>query len=171
MEKTAARVRLLAYHAGECDPKRCTAKKMARFGLLTLHTHLRELPRHAVLLDARAEVVLSRADRGQALDCGLAVLDVSWNRGAFPAFSSRHPRRLPYLLAANPVNYGKPWRLSSAEAFAAALVLLGDEDQARTVLSKFAWGDQFLALNAEPLADYARAGTAEEVTAAEALFI
>src|SRR3990170_3289434 len=116
MEKTAARVRLLAYHAGECDPKRCTAKKMARFGLLTLHTHLRELPRHAVLLDA------------------------------------------------NPVNYGKPWRLSSAEAFAAALVLLGDEDQARTVLSKFAWGDQFLALNAEPLADYARAGTAEEVT-------
>ena len=99
------------------------------------------------------------------------MLDLSWKRGRFPRVPQAVPRALPYLLAANPVNYGKPFLLSSAEALAAALVILGEAGEARDLLAKFAWGEQFLALNREPLAAYARAPDSAAVVAAQADFI
>ena len=82
-----------------------------------------------------------------ALDCSWEVLDA----GVFGAW--RHHRALPYLVAANPTNYGRPLRLSSAEALAAALYILGEPEQAAALLDAFKWGPHFLTLNAEPLAD------------------
>ena len=78
---------------------------------------------------------------------------------------------LPFLLAANPVNYGKPFVLSSAEAIAAALAIFGRQAEADAVLGKFAWGEQFLRLNAEPLEAYRTAGDSAGVVAAQAAFI
>ena len=51
---------------------------------------------------------------------------------------------LPLLLAANPVNWGKPSKMTTAEALAASLFLIGREEQARKLLSAFRWGEQFL---------------------------
>jgi pre-rRNA-processing protein TSR3 len=75
----------------------------------------------------------------------------------------RKRRALPFLVAANPVNFGRPWRLTSAEAFAAALIILGEPDQAAIVLATQGWGTRFVELNEEPLSLYARASDSREV--------
>jgi pre-rRNA-processing protein TSR3 len=164
-------MRLYAYHAGQCDPKRCTSKKLARFGLVRLVGHTRALPRGCVVLTPKADKAFSPEDRDAAERRGLAVLDVSWKRGTFPSTPHARERALPFLVAANPVNYGRPFRLSSVEAFAAGLAILGEEDHARRLLAKFKWGATFLVLNAEPLAEYRKAGTRADVVAAQRAFI
>ena len=73
------------------------------------------------------------------------------------------PRTLPIVLAANPVSWGKPGRLSTAEALAVCLVLLGRMEQAKEVLSPFSWGEQFFTLNHEPLEAYRNSTTREEL--------
>jgi pre-rRNA-processing protein TSR3 len=106
--------------------------------------------------------VLSPADKKwvssiTALDCSWEVLDTA-NLGAW-----KGRRALPFLVAANPVNFGKPFTLTSVEAIAATLFILGEEVQAEAVLSKFNWGLNFLKLNAEPLSEYAAAKDSAEV--------
>ena len=70
---------------------------------------------------------------------------------------------LPLLLAANPVNWGKPSKLTTAEALAASLYLIGNEKQARDLLSAFNWGEQFFVLNKEPLDAYKNANSSQEL--------
>jgi len=164
-------IRLLAYHAGQCDPKKCTSLRLQRFELMTFVPRASALPRGALLLTPQAERALSPADAPRAERRGLAIVDVSWKRGRFPTVPQATARALPYLLAANPVNYGKPFVLSSVEALAAALVMFGHDQAARRILAKFAWGEQFLTLNREPLAAYAQAKDSAGVVATQADFI
>lgn len=70
---------------------------------------------------------------------------------------------LPLLLAANPVNWGKPGRLTTAEALATVLYLVGEREQAEQVLGAFRWGQRFFELNKEPLDAYALARTSAEL--------
>ncbi|MEC8709038.1 MAG: DUF367 domain-containing protein, partial [Candidatus Thermoplasmatota archaeon] len=73
------------------------------------------------------------------------------------------PRMLPLLLAANPVNWGKPGRLTTAEALATVLYLVGRRDQAADVLGAFRWGGRFFELNQEPLDAYASATSSQQL--------
>ncbi len=164
-------IRLVGYHAGQCDPKRCTSRRLERLGLITFVPRPSALPSGVILLLPETDRALSRADAPRARRRGLAVVDVSWKRGKFPKVPQATRRALPYLLAANPVNYGKPFVLSSVEALAAALVIFGHADEGRTILSKFVWGEQFLALNREPLDAYMSATDSAGVVAAQADFI
>ena len=74
------------------------------------------------------------------------------------------PRSLPTLLASNPVSWGKSGRLSTAEALAASLYLMGRNEQAIRVLNPFPFGEQFMELNKEPLNAYIGALSREELT-------
>ena len=74
-----------------------------------------------------------------------------------------HHRLLPFLVAANSVNYGKPSKLSCAEAAAASLYICGFVDAAKAVLDEFSWGKEFIKLNIELLELYRTSADAEEV--------
>ena len=54
---------------------------------------------------------------------------------------------VPYLIATNPTNYGKPWRLNCAEALAAAFYLTGHDSWAEKLLAPFGWGCSFYTVN------------------------
>ena len=154
---------LFAYRDNSCDPRKCTVKKLERAGLIRIVTKLSAIPRNTLLLDPTAEQALSPADRSvrsiTALDCSWEVLDC----GAVSSWRIR--RALPFLVAANPVNFGKPCMLSSVEALAAALFIVGERDQAKEILGKVNWGIRFLEVNAEPLERYAEAKDSTEVIA------
>lgn len=76
-------------------------------------------------------------------------------------------RKLPALMAANPVNYAKIGRLSTVEALSAALHIMGFRSEARELLSPFGWGDTFFDLNEELLSRYARVNSEESIVKIE----
>jgi pre-rRNA-processing protein TSR3 len=160
---------LFAYRDNSCDPRKCTVKKLEKAGFLKIFNKISQIPRNTLLLDPTAEQALSPADKNvrsiTVLDCSWVVLDTGKVR------SWRIRRALPFLVAANPVNFGKPCVLSSIEALAAALFILGDKERASAVLSKVTWGVRFLEVNQEPLDLYANAKDSTDVIKIQDLFI
>lgn len=157
-------VDLYIYHVSQCDPKKCTGKKLAHFNLAKLFDKIYKIPRGSILLDPMAEQALSPADD---VSKGITVLDCSWEEveKVFPQIlklNLKH-RALPFLVAANPVNFGRAFRLNSVEAFSAALYITGHRQQASDILSKFKWGHNFLELNREPLEEYSKAKDSSEI--------
>jgi pre-rRNA-processing protein TSR3 len=160
---------LYAYRDNSCDPRKCTVKKLERAGFLKIFTRITQVPKNTLLLDPTAEQALSPADRFVK---SLTVLDCSWvvlDTGAVSSWRIR--RALPFLVAANPVNFGKPCKLSSVEALAAALYIMGEKERAGEILAKLSWGIRFLEVNKEPLELYAEAKDSSEVVKFQSLFI
>jgi pre-rRNA-processing protein TSR3 len=154
---------LVIYHLGQDDRKKCTARRLVKFGLAREVHSMRGVPHNAILLDPRAERALSRDDHRRST---IAAIDCSWKQAERVFGNLRGPtasRALPYLVAANPVNYGKPAQLTTAEALAAALYILNDRAGAELLMEKFKWGPHFLTLNQEPLEAYRTAAGSQQV--------
>ncbi len=157
-------VRIYVISFGDDDPRKCTAEKMVRAGIAL---RVRKPPKWSLVLNPLSANVLLPKDREIVERFGVTVIDVSWKQGVY-RLRSRHMLRepsrvLPPLLAANPVNYGKPFRLSSVEAVAAALYITGFKEEAMEVLSVFKWGPQFIELNKHLLEGYSRASSVEDI--------
>ena len=127
--------------------------------------NMRFIPRGSVVLNPVSEVAFSAADKEKVLNAGLVALDCSWKQAEkiFAASRAGAQRSLPYLLAANPINTYKPVKLSTAEALAAALYILGMTEEADDVMSVFKWGHSFITLNREWLDSYSECSTSVEV--------
>jgi pre-rRNA-processing protein TSR3 len=80
-------------------------------------------------------------------------------------------RCLPVLIAGNPVNFGKPTKLTTVEALAAALYIAGLREEADQLLSIFKWGHTFIEINQKRLGDYAKAKDSTEIVKLQAYFV
>ena len=159
-------MKLIVFHLNEDDPKKCSAKKLAKFGFVELAKNIRKTPKDAILLNPFAEKSLSKEDFDTAKKNGILAVDCSWENAeiCFNYLNLRnHSRCLPFLIAANPVNYGKPFKFSTIEAFSAALYILGEKEKAKDILKLYKWGPHFLVLNKEPLEDYEKAKNSSEI--------
>lgn len=153
---------------GHCDPKRCSGKKLMRAGLMRdLHMGQRH---NGVIITPNGKHTISPADRPLMDTYGAAVVECSWARTGeiqWNKVGGKCERLLPYLVAANTVNYGKPWRLNCAEALAAAFAICRHMDWAEMVLEPFSYGKAFLKINAQLLRRYAACEDEEGVKKAQ----
>ena len=93
------------------------------------------------------------------IDCSWALAEQVFQKD-FVGIS----RKLPPLLAGNPVNYSKINKLTTVEAIAGAAFILGDEKLSQNLLDKFNWGHTFLELNENLLHDYQKVTSQDQVT-------
>ncbi len=167
-------MKVTVYHAEQCDPKKCTTMKLQKQGKIKVVTKLNMLPRGAIVLDPFSVKSASPEDREIVEKNGIVGLDCSWNRIQKTNMmfkGKKYHRSLPFLIAANPTNYGKPCKLSTAEAIAATFYIVGLKDIAVEIMSQFKWGPHFLILNKELLEAYSYAKTSAEVVKIQNEFI
>jgi pre-rRNA-processing protein TSR3 len=161
-----------AWDLNHCDAKRCSGKKLMRLGLMReLHIGQKFA---GVVISPKGKGLVSAADRPLLEQFGAAVVECSWNRideVPFARIGGKCERLLPYLVAANPTNYGKPWRLNCVEALAACFFICGREEWAESILEPFSYGEPFLEINRQLLKRYAACNTEEEVKKAEEVWL
>jgi len=142
------------------DPSKCTAAKLVKFGIAT---RIKHLTGKDMILNPFAKEFVLKNDRD--LTGSITAIDCSWElaQGMFLKRFAGLSRKLPPLLAGNPVNYSKVGKLTTAEAIAGALYILDYKELADSVLGKFKWGHTFFDLNQYLLQDYIDAKTTEDV--------
>ena len=142
------------------DPKKCTAAKLIKFGLAKKITKSQS---KTALLHPFAEKTLFNHEKSffnsiTGIDCSWALAEQVFQKN-FVGIS----RKLPPLLAGNPVNYSKINKLTTVEAIAGAAYILGEQELSQKLLEKFNWGHTFLELNENLLNDYQKANSDEKV--------
>ncbi len=140
------------------DPKKATGARLLRRGIA-----LRYRRGAPLTLNPLSHRIISPQDKKIVEERGIMAVDASWKRIHEVRWPKAPSRRLPFLVAANPINYGLPEYLSTAEALAAALFILGLSNEGWKVLSCFKWGPEFYKINEERLLAYSSAKSEKEV--------
>jgi len=135
------------------DPKKCTAAKMVKFGLAQ---NIKKIGAKGLVLDPFSEKTLLPKDK--FLINSVIGIDCSWNlvNESFSKKFNGVKRKLPPLLAGNPVNYSKLNKLTTAEALSASLIIMGFKEQGLELLDKFKWGHTFYELNQNLFEEYSK---------------
>ena len=140
--------KLVCLHLNQCDRKKCTALKLKKLGILEIVSNIKGKSRNSVILNPLSNKTINISDRAIIENYGLIVVDCSWKKILnLKNLNLRNGRKLPSLIASNPVNYGKWEKLSSVEALAAALYITNYNEHADLILSKFSWGAEFKKIN------------------------
>ena len=142
------------------DPRKCSAVKLVKFGLAK---QVKQTTSYTLVLNPFSKKTLFKSDKKfvrsiTGIDCSWNLVTTTFNK-PFPGIS----RKLPPLLAGNPINYSKLNKLTTVEALAAAVYIMGDSDLTHTLLKKFKWGHTFFALNKNLLQDYSKAQSESEI--------
>jgi len=142
------------------DPKKCSAAKLVKFGLAK---NIKKTSGKTLVLDPFAQKTLLPHDK--TLVSSITGIDCSWNL-ADKTFSTKFSgikRKLPPLLAGNPVNYSKLNKLTTVEALSGALYILGYKEKALQLLDKFKWGHTFFELNQNLLDEYTKLDSEDQI--------
>ena len=142
------------------DPKKCSAAKLVKFGLAK---NIKKTSGKTLVLDPFAQKTLLPKDK--TLVSSITGIDCSWNL-ADKTFSTKFSgikRKLPPLLAGNPVNYSKLNKLTTVEALSGALYILGYKEKALQLLDKFKWGHTFFELNQNLLDEYTKLDSEDQI--------
>jgi len=171
MEKKDFNMKLFMLNYGQCDPKMCTGMRLMKHGLLKdmkINSKFQ-----GILLTPTGKKMVSKEDHDLIKNKGICVIDCSWAK-----FSQLHinlnkieTRLMPYLVAVNPVNYGKAYKLSCVEAISASLYLAGFYQETDFLLSHFKWGKSFLQVNSELFEMYKKCNNGNELKAIEEKYI
>jgi pre-rRNA-processing protein TSR3 len=142
------------------DPRKCSAVKLVKFGLAK---QVKQTTPYTLVLNPFSKKTLFKSDKKfirsiTGIDCSWNLVTTTFNK-PFPGIS----RKLPPLLAGNPINYSKLNKLTTVEALAASVYILGNFALANTLLSKFKWGHTFYELNKNILEDYTKAQSESDI--------
>ncbi|XP_049849462.1 18S rRNA aminocarboxypropyltransferase-like [Schistocerca gregaria] len=171
-ETPLSTIKLAMWDFEQCDSKKCTGRKLVRLGLvrvLKVHQKCR-----GIILSPAGQQAVSPLDRDIVQTGGIGVIDCSWaklDQIPFQKIKGKEERLLPFLIAANPTNYGRPFKLSCVEAFAATLYITSFKQEAYSLLNRFNWGPTFLKINSELLQAYCLCKTSAEVVQAQSKYI
>ena len=142
------------------DPKKCSAAKLVKFGLAK---NVKKTSGKSLILDPFAKKSILNKDKKlidsiTGIDCSWKLADQTFTTN----FSGIH-RKLPPLFAGNPVNYSKLNKLTTVEAIAATVFILGNKDLCLELLDKFKWGHTFFELNKNLLEDYSQLESEDQI--------
>ena len=147
--------RIAMWDFGQCDAKKCSGKRLEKFGLCESLKIKQQF--NGIILSPEGTKSVSPSDYDLIYENGICVIDCSWAQLSvipWKKLKGDNTRLLPFLVAANPINYGKPFKLSCVEAFAACLYIVGMKNESKYLLSKFKWGPTFININYELLNGY-----------------
>ncbi|ELA46759.2 hypothetical protein VCUG_01785 [Vavraia culicis subsp. floridensis] len=148
-------VRKIIYDIGQCNKKICSGQKLIRANKVQMLNNKQRFG--GILLSPKGTQTISPLDKCVIDKQGIGLIDCSWKKvdsTDFRLFCGCKNRLLPFLVAANPVNYGKPCQLNCAEALAAGLYICGFADEAHDVVREFNYGNEFFKINYELLSLY-----------------
>ncbi|KAL7715565.1 18S rRNA aminocarboxypropyltransferase [Entamoeba marina] len=163
------KTRLFMWDLCQCDPKRCSGRKLVRQKMVKILSPNASF--HGIVLTPDSSASLMTPKDIEIIEkSGVAVIDCSWNeysagRGVdkVKKLKYRNGRFLPFLMAGNPVNFGKPYKLNCAEALAGALAICGLMDDAKIVMEVFGWGQTFLDINKKVIKEYQSCETIDDI--------
>jgi len=164
-------IKLYMVDFNQCDPKKCSGRKLESFGLLKSINHKNRFK--GITLSASGTKYISKEDKDIILQYGLCVIDCSWNKIKELTVKTKfdHERILPFMVAVNPINFGAPYKLSCAEALAAGLFICDFWEQGMGLMEKFKWGPGFLNLNQEIFSLYENCNTLADLKLAEVEYL
>ena len=142
------------------DPRKCSAAKLVKFGLAKPVTRTAS---RTLILNPFSQKTLLKSDK--KFVNSITGIDCSWDliTSAFKKPFTGISRKLPPLLAGNPINYSKLNKLTTVEALAGAVYILGESELMHKLLQKFKWGPTFFALNENLLEEYSKAKSESEI--------
>lgn len=165
MNSSENNIKLFLWDYEQCDPKKCSGRRLINRKVVNC-LHKNKIFK-GIVLSSFGKKSISKEDLPLIEKYGLATIDCSWAKidttPIIGVLNAQKHRLLPFLVSGNPVNYGKPFKLNCAEAYAAGLYICGLEEQGDRVLSEFGWGPSFKLLNAELFSDYSKCETSSQI--------